>query len=95
MARGCSISSTFLRDRNVCLYAYTWPTVVAQVVQNSPTSRKLIAMVELIPRLKMASHVAAARYFEEVRYSASKGGFLVDIIINFCGCSFIFHYIRS
>lgn len=59
VARGRSISSTFLRDRdrNVCVHVAD----VVQVVQNSPTSPKLIAMVELIPRLKMASHVAGSR----------------------------------
>lgn len=37
--------------------------------QNSPTSRKLIALVELIPRLKMAStDTPAVCYFEEDRY---------------------------
>lgn len=82
VARGRSISSTFLRDRdrNVCTVCVHVADVV-QVVQNSPTSPKLIAMVELIPRLKMASHVAGSRYFEEVRYRAFEI-FLVRMIIN-------------
>lgn len=86
VARGRSISSTFLRDRdrNVCVHVAD----VVQVVQNSPTSPKLIAMVELIPRLKMASHVAGSRYFEEVRYRAFEI-FLVRMIINLHTCLFI------
>ena len=85
VARGRSISSTFLRDRdrNVCTVCVHVADVV-QVVQNSPTSPKLIAMVELIPRLKMASHVAGSRYFEEVRWyrAFEMVIFLVRMIIN-------------